>query len=567
MSEKSNYSITSLKGRGLSRRAALKLLGIGALAFYLPRLVKNGSGWLSKHSPIDRTMGLDFRQSTFSGDNPDRTHRLLWDKPGFIKSLGGTLPAPTEEANLVVIGGGISGLLTAFQLREHKPIVLERADRFGGNSRGESWGGIDYSIGAAYLMEPTDGSILHKLLKDLDIADGFFRVKSTEDPIIYKGERYDDFWSGGTDPDAKLQFTEIQKYFKNTLDGNEGLEFPDIPCMDEEMLAAVKKLDGETFRAHMTRIAGGKLHPHVETALEHYCWSSFGTSFSEVSAAAGLNFYAAEFGNVLVAPGGNSAIAEQVLTKLEESVGESRLRTEHTVFDVTVTENGVNVASMDATGAVKVIRARAVVMSCPKFVVSRILSGIEEPRVEAIKKLRYHSYLVANVLLNKPIKDDFYDLFMIGNGAFDPADLQGSANRQRVTDVVLGSFAKGAAGRSVLTLYRGIPYDGGRGLLLSDGAYQQFKGEFEQQIQDEILKLVGASPSDVQDLRITRWGHPLPSADAGLIANGVIDAIRKPFQERVFFVEQDNWMLPAFETAATEALIWAPVIDKYLKKV
>ena len=77
---------------------------------------------------------------------------------------------------------------------------------------------------------------------------------------------------------------------------------------------------------------------------------------------------------------------------------------------------------------------------------------------------------------------------------------------------------------------------------------------------------MNASPENVMDLRLSRWGHPLPVAEAGLIANGTIDVIRKPFKRRVFFVEQDNWILPAFETAAGEAMIWAPVVDQFLKR-
>lgn len=577
MNVKSQYSFTSFRGgAGLSRRAALKFLGLGAVSLNLPGCrTKNsqlassepvvGAPWLVANSPIDRTVGQG-HQSEFSGDAPDRVHRILWDKPGFISSIGGSLPKPSETADLVVVGGGMSGLLTAFSLRHHNPIVLERAKRFGGNSSGEAWNKSDYSIGAAYFMEPEAGSPISGLLKELSIAEGFYRVKTTEDPIIFKGGRNDDFWSGSTAPEAKKQFQLLHKYFKDTFDEKNGLIYPDIPCQTDDMLALVKKLDAETFRAHMTRVAGGKLHPHIETALEHFCWSSFGTSFSEVSAASGLNFYAGEFGNVFVAPGGNSAVAERALEKLQGSIGESRLRCGQTVFDVTVTDGGVNVASVDELGKVKVIRARAVVMACPKFAASRMVSDIELERVEAIKKLRYHSYLVANVLLNKPTKDDFYDLFMIGNGNVVASDLAGSSDRQRVTDIVLGTYAKSEPNSSILTLYRGIPYEGGRGLLYSDGAYERFKGEFTEQIDREILTLVGAAKKDVQDVRVTRWGHPLPSADAGLISGGVIDEIRKPFRDRVFFVEQDNWMLPAFETAAMEALTWAPKIDTFLKK-
>jgi hypothetical protein len=34
----------------------------------------------------------------------------------------------------------------------------------------------------------------------------------------------------------------------------------------------------------------------------------------------------------------------------------------------------------------------------------------------------------------------------------------------------------------------------------------------------------------------------------------------------VFFVEQDNWALPAFETAVTEALTFAPLVEGVLER-
>ena len=71
-------------------------------------------------------------------------------------------------------------------------------------------------------------------------------------------------------------------------------------------------------------------------------------------------------------------------------------------------------------------------------------------------------------------------------------------------------------------------------------------------------------PENIVDLRIARWGHPLPVAATGLIANGTVEALRTPFHGRVFFVEQDNWALPAFETGVTEAITWSPEVAKVL---
>ena len=559
---------------GVSRRTITRLMGLGSLSLLLercapmPRARAAGdpgsapgearADW----SPIDRSLP-DRVAAAFSGDEPAQAHAVLWDKGAFLAAHGGALPAPEESVPLVVIGGGMAGLTAAYALRAHRPIVLERAARFGGNSRGEAWRGIDYAIGAAYFIEPDAGSEIAVLLDELGLTDAY-TVKTTEDPVVLAGRRYDEFWHGVTAPDARAQFDRLRRYFVSYLEGTDGREYPDIPVFDAEGRARIDALDRPTFIAHLREVAGGALHPHVETVVEHYCWSSFGASSTELSAASGLNFYCAEFGNVAVMPGGNAGVAERLVARLERELPAGSLRPGALVLDVRLADDGVLVSWVEASGRVRTLHARAVVMACPKFVVPKVIDSLEPERIAAIDRLRYRAYLVANVLLDRPVKPDFYDLFMAGGGSADLASVEAAANRQKVTDVVLATYARHDEGRSVLTLYRGIPYDGARAALYEEGAYAASRREFEQQIAVEILPLVGLRPENIVDLRLARWGHPLPVAEAGLIADRVVDALRAPLSGRVFFVNQDNWALPAFETAITEALHFAPLVDSAL---
>ena len=73
-----------------------------------------------------------------------------------------------------------------------------------------------------------------------------------------------------------------------------------------------------------------------------------------------------------------------------------------------------------------------------------------------------------------------------------------------------------------------------------------------------VLGLLRYRAEDVVDIRVSRWGHPLPLGQPGLIADGVSTALRQPFRKRVFFAEQDNWSFPALETAVVESLAFAP---------
>ena len=146
-----------------SRRQTLKILVGSGVTLYLqpwnPRFswaadAPKNTDW----SPIDRSLP-DVAPLEFFGDRPDAAHQILWTKPGFIQ-IPGHLPPASEKAPVVIIGGGIAGLFSAYLLRKYNPILLEQAPRFGGNAQGQSWRGIDYSIGAAYFIEPEEDSEL-----------------------------------------------------------------------------------------------------------------------------------------------------------------------------------------------------------------------------------------------------------------------------------------------------------------------------------------------------------------------------------------------------------------------
>ena len=254
----------------------MKLFGLAASASYLPacatslkRMIAMAN--IESISPIDRHTGATAPR-VFSGDKPDRSHPIFWKKEAYIQAKGGHLPRPTQRVPLVIVGGGISGLFSAYLLRAHQPVLLESAPRFGGNSRGESWNGIDYSIGAAYFMNPEPGSPLQKLLEELGV-DKLCRIKKDEDPIIYHDKRFNHFWEGDTDPANKLQFLKLKHYFQDVLKEQNGQEFPEIPILDQTHRSRINALDRISFQQHLEHVVGGKLHPHIHTALEHYCWS------------------------------------------------------------------------------------------------------------------------------------------------------------------------------------------------------------------------------------------------------------------------------------------------------
>jgi hypothetical protein len=166
---------------------------------------------------------------------------------------------------------------------------------------------------------------------------------------------------------------------------------------------------------------------------------------------------------------------------------------------------------------------------------------------------------VANVLLNKQVKMDFYDIFLLGNGDFpvDPAEVERAA---RIVDVLNGRFAhQGHANRSVFTLYWPLPWHTARFSLFRETAWTDYAQILVGQI-GRILELFGLNTSAIQQVRLTRWAHAMPVNSPGLMADGTIANLRRPFEGRVFFVNQDNWALPAVENSLLEAEHFVPQI-------
>jgi len=223
----------------------------------------------------------------------------------------------------------------------------------------------------------------------------------------------------------------------------------------------------------------------------------------------------------------------------------------------------VQVSYRDETGACKALSAKKVVMSNPKFTCAHMihdLDALDGDKLAAIDSLKYRAYVVVNVLLDAPITRDFYDIFLLEDGSMPTSE--GEAQQEsRVTDVLNGQFARAFdVEKSVLTLYWPLPFEFGRWTILINDAFETYARALVPQIK-RMLDLLDVGSGHVRQVRMTRWGHALPVALPGLIASGVTDALRRPIDDKIYFVQQDNWALPAVENCLLDAEIFVPGIS------
>lgn len=498
-------------------------------------------------SPI-QPVGLNDKQTDFNGDVFDRPHELLWDKDNYLKSRGG-IPAPSERAEVVVIGGGMSGLLSAYALRKHRPIVLESAPNFGGNSRGERWGGTDYSIGAAYITVPDEGSSAETLLRELGLFERGRHDDSESAQVTLANSLRSGFWNGATDPSRAQEFRRARELFADVLENS----YPDIPPTEESDLSAdeLAALDRVPFDQWL-KSKLGTLHPHLDEFIHEYCWSSFAADPTEISSAQALNFLACDLGGTIAFPGGNSAITTQLFKKLMELPGGSaRLRAGAVVIDVTLTQDGVRVCYEESERKLKTVIARTCIVACPKFAAGYMLSDLPGDQAYAMTRIKYRAYLVGNALIRGRIPSPGYDLFRLTGTV--PTDPRAETNTRPFTDLVFANWAAQDSGpNTVLTFYKALPYEGARQLAYSPFFYQRHRAMIENELP-LLLGGLGIPPKQIVDVRMTRWGHALPVAATGLYASGVLQQASAPVGDSIFFANQDCFANPSFESALSAA--------------
>ena len=482
---------------------------------------------------------------------------------------GGQPPAPQEEVEIAIVGGGLSGLATAYLLRHRKPVIFELQDRFGGVSKGEEWLGTSFSLGGAYFIAPDQGTFLEDLYRELGLHH-VKRLSLGDDGVELNNVILDDFWSGAGLPPDQMQafqrYAEIVAYF--------GENYPEIPLPEGKDNQWILDLDQKSLKQDLEDRMLMPIPPLLAAGIQAYCYSSFAAGWQDISAAAGWNFIAAEEFGRWVCPGGNAYVADVLWEKLVKSYTHAntnfldRLRPNTIVVDVRLAANDkVQVTYRTSNGEVRSLLARRVVMANSKHIAKYMihdLATIDPVKLMTMQQVVTNAYIVANVLIDAEIPANRYDVFLLDDGRFPMTEADLEANAP-VVDMLTGHYARRQPSqRSVLTLYWPLPWGHGVFTIIdAEAAWQTYSSKLVPQIE-RMLTILNVPRSAVQQVRMARWGHAMPTASPGFIASGMYQQIRRPIQDRIYFVNQDNWVLPAFETCLLEAKTYAAQIDASL---
>ncbi len=412
-------------------------------------------------------------------------------------------PPVSARHDVVIVGGGVSGLTAAYLLRRRDFLLLEKEPHWGGNAYLEEYQGQAFATGAAF---EDIGSVAEAFSKEIGLE--LLPVNNFDGTFIH-GEFIPDTWREGLDhlpysPDVRESF----KKFRQAL--------LTIPVKDR-----FRELDNQPFSDFCRGYA-----PEVKQWWDTYGPSNWGARTEETSARVGI----AEMqvigdenrqDNRLAPPGGLGAITKRLAEILEPHHRE-RMLTGATTVVVEQEKHQARVTYMHL-GQLKAVAARAVVMATPKFITWRLVAGLPAEQREAMKKIRYVPYPVVNLIFDKPVFNRGYDTWCPGNTFTDFV----------VADWTVRNRPGYPHKYNILTCYTPLT-EAQRGLLLTEEGTRQLAVNVLRDFQ----KLFPGSDVDPLEVHIYRRGHPLYMSTPGNFTQ-VQPVVRRPM-ERIFFANTDS---------------------------
>ena len=240
------------------------------------------------------------------------------------------LPAPSEtiDTDVAILGSGIAGLSAAWKLDRmgRRDYLLFDGPEAFGNASGSRYGEFACPTGAHYLPLPgTESAHVREMLGDLGIIrrgvleerpwyDERYILHGPEERLFKDGQ-----WQDGLMP-AQDQ-AEQQRFLAHMellrqgrgADGRRSFAFPSVLSSGDP---AFDGLDAISFAAWLDR--EGYRSPALRWYLDYCCRDDYGAGIAQVSAWAGVHYFAGRWGRaanaddngLLTWPGGLSPIAE-----------------------------------------------------------------------------------------------------------------------------------------------------------------------------------------------------------------------------------------------------------------
>jgi hypothetical protein len=464
---------------------------------------------------------------------------------------------PLHDA--IVIGGGVSGLMAAWELERGglaDVLLYEKEGYVGGNARKGHANGTDYTCATWSVARPRD-AFLTRLYQDLEVIDGFAadgtpRIRKDlvgpgpEANMLIDGTWYADPVMGG-DAGAAIRnlplpakdrqdlidfYREMDEWpARRGSDGRPAFAMPvEEGSRDPEILA----LDRMTAREYGLRRGWGT---RALRTMDDWSSSTIGGLAAEVSAYAFWSFNGlGQGGEDITLPGGNAWLAEALLGK----IGRERVVAGLTAVRVTNAGDEARVVLVDPlTERFSMRRARSIVLACPKHITGRMVPEMQAEDRRAYASYQYGALLMgaASVRRTPVLKGAPLAWYNEAEGRFIQGFLAGDYNSPR--------WRKGDARRpNVLCLWAPLAGRATRQELL-----ERPWSHWADRMADDLEFMVPGILNDLTRLDLYAWGHHMVIPYPGFLTGEARRALTRPLG-RITFAHTDRHGMPSFELAA-----------------
>ena len=490
------------------------------------------------------------------GASHERGHRL---RAPTSPAAAASAPLPTASVNrrasVLVVGAGVAGLAAARAVARSgvdDVHLLELEDVPGGNSRGHTMAGLGCPLGAHYLPLPGPAARevsewLHEiglLRTELGrtIADERHLCHSPQERLYVDGG-----WVDGLLPPAELASRTAAQYERFGLEVSRAqrLGFA-VPTTRAPWTAEHAELDAQIFGVWLAR--KGFDDPRLRWYLDYCCRDDYGAGIDTVSAWAGLHYFASRHGfhgladstdhdpdAVLTWPDGNAWLVAKLAAPFAD-----RIHTGRTVLRVIEQRHGVDVLAWDErTAQAESWTADRVVLAVPLHVASRIVDNPPEALRAAAAVQTQAPWLVANLLLDRPLRDrpgapPSWDNVRYGSSSLGYVD----AGHQGLSPMATPGRPR------VLTAYQSLPRAQRQALLSEPWT------AWAERVIAELTPMHADLPERLQRIDLMRYGHAMAVPTPGQRGSAALAALRA-MRGRVRFAHADLVGCSVFEEAFT----------------
>jgi monoamine oxidase len=411
-------------------------------------------------------------------------------------------PAVSSQHDVVIVGGGVSGLSAAYFLRGRDFLLLEKEPHWGGNAYLQEYQGQGFATGSAFDEKDTASE---KLAREIGLIE---LPINSGDPTIVAGKWVPDTWREGLD---QLPYPEaVRDSFKKFRAEMKALD-PDKNAQQLDSVPLTNYLKGHA--------------PELKQWWDAYGLSNWGAKAEDSSAlvAAGdLQDMTADEDVRRTLPGGNGALSRQLANTLQPKYG-AQMVNDATIVSVDPQKDAVHITYMQA-GQLRTVAAKYLIMATPKFITARLISSLPDAQHEAMLSFRYCPYTVINIIFDKPIYNRAYDTWCPGNTFTDFI----------VADWVLQKQPGYVQKNNILTFYTPISELHRDRLLTVDGCQRIAEKVLQdfQKLQPEF------SAAAAIEVHMYRRGHPMFLPTPGIFTK-VIPVANQPFG-RIAFANTDS---------------------------